>query len=563
VQKKVPIQTKIFFIVFVAIIPTFVITVWSTVKFRQTMLQEKIMSLTNQCEGFVNEQRLIIRNAHEMLIAISQTRSVKNRDFDSLNEYLGDLMRTNPDYAVLIATDASGNVVASGINKIGYSLAERAYVRDAISTGKFTVGEYIVSKSTGLSSMPFALPALDRQGKTIVLIATFNLSNYVQDLSVIRIPDGSILEIFDRGGIRLYSSLSDANPDIPVGVPVAEQLYQAAQATPAIGTSRVMVNGTDSFVTSGRYVENGIPVYITLRMPCDLFFADANHTATLIFGVMLFGCFLALALPLWLARRLFVERIENLNAYISDLGAGNLSVRTEINNARDEISDLMASFNTMAAALEERSLSNLQIIAEKEELLRELQKRVSDNLQLLSSLVNLQIEYSPDGAVRHSLLTTHSRIMALSLVYETIYRFSDVQQVSMQRYANGLCEFLLSLYADVGSDLSCSIAGVDVSLPIDKALPVALILNECVSNSILHAFPENRPGCIQVILERLSSAAIRISIVDNGVGFEGSVHLKDTFGYEMIEALVEQVHGSLTVNSADSGTSIILVFSPD
>jgi two-component sensor histidine kinase len=563
VQKKVHIRTKIFFIVLVALIPTVIITVWSALQFGQKDLQEKLTSLTNQCEGFVNEQRLIIRNAREMLLAISETRAVKEADFATLNTYLGDLMRINPDYAVLIATDGQGNVVASGINKTGYSNADRPYVRDALVSGKFVVGEYIISKSTGRPALPFALPARDRDGNVIVLVATFDLENYEKDLSTTRIPRDCVLEIFDNSGLELYTSEYNLDRKVSLGKPVDPELLRAARATPVIGTSSVMLGGAEYFVTSGSYTENGTSIYITLRAPRALISADSSRAAALIFTIMLMGCVLAFALSLWLARRLFVGRIESLTAYIADLASGNLSVRSEINTARDEITELMESFNTMASALEERSLSNQQVIAEKEELLRELQKRVSDNLQLLSSLVHLQIEYSAEEPVRHSLMTTHSRIMALSLVYETIYRFSDVQRVSMQRYANGLCEFLLSLYADVGSDISCSIAGVDVSLPIERALPVALLLNECVSNSILHAFPEGRPGSIQVLFEQPYPAAMQVSIVDNGIGFEGDVHFKETLGYEMIEALVEQVRGTLTVSSTNAGTSISLIFGID
>ncbi len=559
-HRKVHIRSKIFFIVLVAILPTVGITVFSIIRSRESALLEKLTFQSNLCEGFVNEQRLMVRNGHQMLLAISQTRSVKNGEYEALSDYLADLMGLNPNYAVLLAADESGTVVASSIDKVGYSLADRAYVLDALGTERFTIGEYIISKSTGQPSFPLALPCRNLKGEPLVLIASFGLNNYDKELSTSRIPNDATLEIFDASGLRLYSNDMYEDRHSAPGKRVAAELSSLAKRIPALGTEVVVIQGVKYYVSCGSYEVNRKSIYVTVRTPADIMLSAMNRNSAMVISIMLLGCALAFGISMWLARRLFVNRIENLSASLANIGAGDLSVRSGINKAKDEITDLMEAFNSMAAALEQRNRQNQQVIAEKEELLRELQKRVSDNLQLLSSLVNLQIEYAIEDPVRHSLMTTHSRIMALSLVYETIYRYSDIQQVSILRYSSGLCEFLLSLYADIGSGISCAVSGLDASLPIHKALPVALILNECVSNSILHAFPGNRAGSITITFERLSSSDLKMSIVDDGIGMGDMGPFRDSLGYQMVEALVEQVYGSLTVNSAESGTVVSLVF---
>ncbi|HNY22619.1 MAG TPA: cache domain-containing protein [Treponemataceae bacterium] len=559
-RRKVHIRSKIFFIVLIAVLPTVGITVFSALRSRESTLQEKLTFQSNLCEGFVNEQRLMVRNGHQMLLAISQTRSVKNGDYNSLSAYLADLSSLNPNYAVLLAADESGTVVASSIGKTGYSVADRPYVLDALGTERFTIGEFIVSKSTGQPAFPLALPCRNLKGERLVLIASFGLNNYDKELSTSRIPNDSILEIFDSSGLRLYRSDMHADRHSAPGKRVASELSSIARYTRALGTDVAVIEGVRDYVSCGSYEVNGKSIYVTVRTPADIMLSEMNRNSAMVISIMLLGCALAFGISMWLARRLFVNRIENLSAYIADIGAGNLSVRSDINKAKDEITDLMEAFNDMASALEQRNRQNQQVIAEKEELLRELQKRVSDNLQLLSSLVNLQIEYASEEPVRHSLMTTHSRIMALSLVYETIYRYSDIQQVSILRYSNGLCEFLLSLYADIGSGITFTVTGFDASLPIQKALPVALILNECVSNSILHAFPGNREGRISISFERVASSDLKVNVADNGIGMGDMGPFRDSLGYQMVESLVEQVYGSLTINSAESGTVVSLVF---
>ena len=107
-------------------------------------------------------------------------------------------------------------------------------------------------------------------------------------------------------------------------------------------------------------------------------------------------------------------------------------------------------------------------IEEKEKLLLELKKRVADNLQLLSSIVHLQQIHATDEPVKKALQTTHSRIMALSMVYETLFRFSDVESIVMQEYCTGLCDYLVSLYSEIGSKVQCSVSGIDISLSIEE-----------------------------------------------------------------------------------------------
>jgi len=558
VLRKVRIRTKIFLIVLVAVIPTVVITIYSALLFQRSYVNEKKAQIYNLCNGFTNEQRLIVRNAQEMLLAISQTRSVQNQEYYFLNRYLRDLMEIYPDYAVLLATDPNGIVVASGVGKTGYSLADRDYLQYALKSGKFTLGQYIISRSTGKDAISFTLPVKVNSGEYMYLICSYALNKYSKELSLNRLPGDALLEIFDYYGIRLFSSSTDAH-DVS-GKQVSGSLFSQVARNPETTADIVDIEGVAYLMSSGVVSVNDLSLYVTVRTPYKTVFRDSIAPVLRILVLMLVSCLAAFILSIWLARRLFVGRIERLTSYTRALADGDLSIRTEINSARDEITELMESFNKMASALEDRNISNQRTFAEKELLLQELQKRVSDNLQLLSSMVNLQAGHATEESVRHSLMTTHSRVMALSLVYETIYRYSDVQEVRMHRYCNGLCEYLMSLYSDIGTGIKCLVEGSDVALPIDKALPLALILNELVSNSLLHAFTEGKDGSIRIYFEQETPLLVKMRLSDNGVGFEGDVHRNDTLGYEMIEALVEQLHGSMTLQSGSGGSEITICF---
>ncbi len=560
-QRKVKIWSKILFIVLVAVLPTGVITLYTAHVYQQNAVREAKNSLIRQCEGFTNEQRLIVNNARQMMIAVSQTRSVQSGNYIQLDNYLQTLMQLYEDYVTILLADETGTVVASGVHITGYTVADRPYFKQAQTTGEFTIGDFIFSRSTGKASLPFCLPLVDTTGTKKYLISSYDLGRYGHAFSATSLPEEVELEIFGLEGLRLFSVLNGVGGDS--GLPVAPELITWVSGHAHHAIDEIKINGIDYLVSYGMVSDGEQTLYVTVRTPRDQVVALAVTSGIRTVVVMLLACLLAVALSLYLARRLLVERIEKLTSYTKALAAGDLSVRSDVNQARDEITDLIDSFNEMAAALEARNNVNRVMLNEKESLLQELQKRVADNLQILSSMVNLQIEHGPSEAVRQALVTAHSRIMALSLVYETIYRFSDVQKVMLHRYCNGLCDYLLALYADVGSDITYMVTGVDAVLSLNQAIPIGLILNELVSNSLVHAFPNGRSGIIQILFVPDSPGLLEMRIIDNGVGFPGDVHHTDTLGYEMTLALVDQIQGKLTVKSGPEGSFVSVQFPVD
>ncbi|HKL85155.1 MAG TPA: histidine kinase dimerization/phosphoacceptor domain -containing protein [Treponemataceae bacterium] len=561
-QKTFKVWTKVFFIVLVALIPTLIITVYSALSFQKASITEKALSLTNLCEGFLNEQRLIVRSARDILTAISLTETVQEEKYGLLSSYFVDLMNLYPDYAVFLATDSSGLVVSSGVNKTGYSLADRDYLIRALSTNEFSMSSFLFSRSTGLPAIVFSLPVTSKTGTVSVLVATYALERYGKELSLTRLSDSKIiLEVFDRYGQRLFTN--SKNPLDVLGHPVSLDLFSLAKKHNNTASFVASLENSKYLVSVGSLNYNDQEMYITLRTSYPDVLLEAGFPVVQVLLLMFVACFAAFALSLQLARRLLVDRIERLTEFVENLAEGDFGVRSGMNTAHDEITDLMIAFNHMAAVLEERTNQADDILAEKEILLVELQKRVSDNLQLLSSIVSLQIDYASDSGIKRALMTTHSRIMALSMVYETIYRYTDIEKVSIKEYCTGLCDFLVSLYSDIGTYVVCTVSGIDVNVRIERALPIALIVNELVSNALLHAFRPEKDGFISITFSNMNEGLIQMTIEDNGVGMESSIEQTETLGFEMIQALVSQINGSIVVEGSAEGTLIRVFFPQD
>ncbi|MCG2829086.1 PAS domain S-box protein [Methanothermobacter sp. K4] len=206
---------------------------------------------------------------------------------------------------------------------------------------------------------------------------------------------------------------------------------------------------------------------------------------------------------------------------------------------------------TLRKEYEDRLRSSIR---EKEALLREVHHRVKNNFQIISSLINLQLPEIQDPA---PLLDLQSRVQSMALVHELLYESEDITSIDMRRYIERLTSSILDSYHAAGIELNVSVE--DVTLPIETAVPLGLIINELITNSVKYAFSEG--GEITVELESEGDDFI-LTISDNGVGFSPGFVLEesDSLGLKLVGGLVDQLDGDLEVNMED-GTEFRVKFS--
>lgn len=180
-------------------------------------------------------------------------------------------------------------------------------------------------------------------------------------------------------------------------------------------------------------------------------------------------------------------------------------------------------------------------------LLREVHHRVKNNLQIIVSLLSLQSNYIKDDRMLDVFSDIQNRVRSMSLIHQKMYKTKNLASVNLKGYLHDLAQNLLETYR-VGQSVKLS---VDISVDkfsADTLTPLGLIINEIFSNSLKHAFPNGEEGTITVSLHQVSSGKYRLIIGDNGVGFPKDFEQeKDSFGSELIEALTEQLNGTLKV----------------
>jgi PAS domain S-box-containing protein len=207
---------------------------------------------------------------------------------------------------------------------------------------------------------------------------------------------------------------------------------------------------------------------------------------------------------------------------------------------------------------EERVKKSLK---EKELLLEETHHRVKNNLQIISSLLDLQAGYAKDEKLHDIFRDSQKRIQSMALIHEKFYRAEDFIGVDFSGYVNDLILSLFSTYRfDTSAvDLQTNIG--EVSLDIDTSVPLALIINELISNSLEHAFPDGGSGRIRVDLREESDDVFKLTVADNGVGLPEGFNIQNTesLGLGLVGALAEQLGGTIEIDTT-GGTRFDITF---
>jgi PAS domain S-box-containing protein len=191
-------------------------------------------------------------------------------------------------------------------------------------------------------------------------------------------------------------------------------------------------------------------------------------------------------------------------------------------------------------------------INEKEALLRELYHRTKNNMQVISSLLQIYSLKADDEKIRRVFHEMVNRIQSMALVHQKLYQSKNLSNIDLSEYMTDLSNLLLASYSESMGRISIVFEMEKIPAQIDLAIPCGLLLNEIVTNSLKHAFPENRTGEIRIGLHKLDDNIIEMSVADNGVGVPPDFDFKNnmSMGMQSVYAICEnQLHGEVSFES--------------
>lgn len=197
---------------------------------------------------------------------------------------------------------------------------------------------------------------------------------------------------------------------------------------------------------------------------------------------------------------------------------------------------------------------------EKEVLLKEIHHRVKNNLQVISSLLRLQANMIDDPKVVSLFEDSLNRVRSMALIHDKLYSINDLSSIQVKEYIENLTKGLIDAYG-LKTNIDLKLYIEPVSLTVDTLIPLGLLLNEIISNSLKYAFNEKDSGIIEVKLKSIEKNKFQLNICDNGKGFPNEIfdEPQNSLGIELIKAFVEQLDGTIEKLNVP-GTSYHIIF---
>ena len=238
---------------------------------------------------------------------------------------------------------------------------------------------------------------------------------------------------------------------------------------------------------------------------------------------------------------------------------------TDLKQGESEREKLLGELRDVNAALEQRVRVRTEELSgalkEREVLLQEMHHRVKNNLQVVSSLIRMQMRQLPAGAGHDALEDCQTRIQAIALIHERLYRTKNYASIEISEYVAEMAESVLHASGLAANTVALKLEIEPVALPIDRAIPCGLIFNELVGNALKHAFPDGRCGTVQVRVRRTGPDCVRIGVSDDGIGMpEGAdTAASKSLGLQLVRTLARQINGQLQIRIG-AGTHIEIEF---
>ncbi|MCM8733368.1 sensor histidine kinase [Azospirillum sp. A1-3] len=516
------------------------LVVWSMTA--QRKFAEAEMSLTVKAIATALDQQLLITTS--ALEGLAAAMAVDG-DPERLYQIAQAIKDKHPYWSHVTLRNADGSVVFSTAFPYGTSMKAAditSEITRAIDTGRPQISRLLYGPIAGAHVAAVLVPAQARDGKRYALVAVVTASKWETLLQNQMIPDGWVAGIIDQNGVVVARTRAATES---VGKPAPEWVQEAIVTASSGHANGPALEGEPlSLVFSRSTIADWA---VAFAAPDSLFEVPRRHS--------MWVAIIASALALGGASLLVLRYARRLSRSITELVQVAEAMRTPGEGLPppppNDFEELSNVYNTM------QSTNSLLRRAEEHRIMsmRELQHRVKNDLQSISSLLVLEGSQAKSEETFRIIDEMHGRIEALRLVHARLYEANQVSTVDLGGYLRDLCTNAVNIHG-VGGMITIQFCISEVCVDHNTAVSLGLIANEFITNSTKHAFPEGI-GEIMLELDASCPEKIHMRLADDGVGLPAQRTRNS--GIRLIEMLAQQVDAELAWTTGN-GTSLSLSF---
>ena len=230
-----------------------------------------------------------------------------------------------------------------------------------------------------------------------------------------------------------------------------------------------------------------------------------------------------------------------------------------LSHHRNEIVEVNANLDEKIKLLQESQSQLEKALSDKEDLLKELYHRTKNNMQSITSLLNLQMYQSNNPELEQAFKVTQDRIRSMSLVHQKLYQSKSLDSISMDEYFSELAQELCYSYSNSTDSVKLDIECDPIQITLEKAIPIGLIVNELLTNAFKYAFPDHSGGKISLIVKDLGGQEVQITVEDDGPGLPAGFTptTGDSLGFKLVRSIAEdQLMGTLDFPKREKGLAV-------
>ena len=340
--------------VLLAVLPALALQLTTGLEHRRHLETEAKAEASRAAAAMAEVQERITASTRLLLTALAAMPELRIRDGAACSALFASLLDQNPLYTNILAVDAKGDLFASALPFERVNIADRKHFRDVMATRQFVAGEYLVSRTSGDPSFPFAMPILDEAGQSAgVLVAAVKLDALDAAFAKLRMPPEANLGLSDRNGTRLF--YRPRNPANPVGSPIRPAIHDIIQAGGDDGL--ILQPGSDGVLRYYAYrklrLSPSAPPYmcIVVGLPESVVLAPANRALTENLGLLAVAAALALGVAWAVGGPLIAQRLSRIADTAVRIGQGDRQARTGLPHDASGIGTTAASLDAMADQL--------------------------------------------------------------------------------------------------------------------------------------------------------------------------------------------------------------------
>ncbi len=213
-----------------------------------------------------------------------------------------------------------------------------------------------------------------------------------------------------------------------------------------------------------------------------------------------------------------------------------------------------------AKELTEKNTELATLLEQKKILLKEIHHRVKNNLQTVSSLLNLQTRSSDNPIVKKAMVEGQTRLKSISLLHQKLYQHDELTKIEMDDYINDLAQYIIKNFNLLNKHISLKTDANQIALDLDTAIPLGLILNELITNTIKHSFKDIDEGEIEVSITRLDTDKhFELKVSNNGEGLSNDIDIDKlpSMGLKLVKSLSRQIHGNFNAYIDDKANFVV------